>query len=112
MCIKVDLNPRYSNPQFQKKPNAAEMKKYTNSITQGLRLLNKETGMIVHNSSAPSKSGQNLGIGSLLSVATTTLLMPFLAEHGFSKVQQEPDNIRGPYNLNTKIITAQIKPNI
>lgn len=107
--MKIDLNLGYTSPQFRRKPTAVEMKRYTKSITQGLKILNKETGMIVHNSSAPSKVGQNIGIGSLLSVATSTLLMPFLAEHGFTKVQQEPDNIRGPYKPSPYIPVSSSK---
>lgn len=105
----VNFNQGYTSPQFQRKPNSAEMKKYTRAVSQGLNVLNKEVGIIVHNSSAPSAVGKNLGIGSLLSTATATLLMPFLAAHGLSKVQQEPDNIRGPFKPSPYIPVSSSK---
>ena len=35
--------------------------------------------------------------------------MPFLAQHGFTKVQQEPDNIRGPYKPSPYIPVSSSK---
>lgn len=93
----VNLNPNYSNPQFQRKPNAVEMKKYTATVSQGLKVLDKNLGLIVHNSSVPSLPKQNLGIGSLLSKAAQVSFLPFLAALGFTTVQQEPDGIRSGY---------------
>ena len=105
----VNFNQGYTSPQFQRKPNSTEMKKYTRAVSQGLNVLNKEVGIIVHNSSAPSVAGKNLGIGSLLSTASAALLMPFLSDHGLTKVQQEPDNIRGPYKPSPYIPVSSSK---
>ncbi len=93
----VNLNTGYSNPQFQRKPNGAEMKRYTDSVSQGLKVLNKNLGLIVHNSTVPSYPKQNLGIGSLLSKVAQVAFIPFLAANGFKSIQQEPDGIRSSY---------------
>ena len=93
----VNLNAGYSNPQFQRKPNATEMKKYTKSVSQGLKILDKNLGLIVHNSTVPSFPKQNLGIGSLLSKVAQIAFIPFLAANGFKSIQQEPDGIRSSY---------------
>lgn len=93
----VNLNTGYSSPQFQRKPNAMEMKRYTQSVSQGLKVLDKNLGIIVHNSTVPSTSGKNLGIGSLLSKAAQLAFIPFLAMNGFKTIQQEPDGIRSSY---------------
>lgn len=79
---------------FRRKLNAAEMKVYTNSINQGLKLLNKQIDIIIHNSSAPTIKTENIGIGSLFSNTTQKLLIPFLKSHGITGIQQEPNNLR------------------
>ena len=93
----ISFNPNYSNPQFQQKPNSAQMKKYTESVTKGLNVLNKNIGLIIHNSSVPSLPKQNIGIGSLLSKAAQLSFLPFVVANGFNTIQQEPDSIRSTY---------------
>lgn len=77
--------------KFKRKPANKEMKIYTDTITEGLNVLGKELGMIIHNSSVPSQVGLNIGIGSLLSKASEKYFMPFLKSHGMSKVMQDPN---------------------
>lgn len=93
----VNLNPAYKSPNFERKPNSAEMKKYTQSIEAGLRVLDKELGVIIHNSTVPSFPKQNLGIGSLLSKVAQATFIPFLVANGVSTIQQEPNNLRGNF---------------
>ncbi len=81
-------------PGFGRKPNLSEMKLYTKTINDGLQVLDKKVGIILHNSSAPSVKSQNTGIGSLLSETTEKKLVPFLKEHAFSTIQQEPNTLR------------------
>lgn len=82
------------SPTFGQKPNAKQMKVYTNSLNQGLELLGKQVDLILHNASAPAVSAENTGIGSLFSKTTVTKLFPFLKEHGISGIQQEPNGLR------------------
>ena len=84
------------NNTFKRKPSAKEMEVYTNSINEGLKLLNKQVDIIIHNSSAPSVGKENTGIGSLFSKTVQTKLIPFLKSHGFTGIQQEPNNLRKP----------------
>ncbi len=93
----VNFNQMGSNPQFCRKPNGSEMQRYTKSVSQGLKVLNKDLGIIVHNSTVPSLPRQNLGIGSLLSKSAELAFIPFLAANAYSSIQQEPDNIRASY---------------
>lgn len=83
---------------FQQKLNATQMKKYTSSINKSLKLLNKEVDVILHNSSAPSIKEENVGIGSLFSNTVKNKLIPFLKQHGFSGIQQEPNGLRKPFD--------------
>ena len=79
---------------FERKPSIQEMQVYTNSINKGLKLLNKQVDIIIHNSSAPSLPSENAGIGSLFSRTTQEKLIPFLKAHGITGIQQEPNNLR------------------
>ena len=90
------LTVNYKNPSFKRKPNPKEMQIYTSSLTEGLRLLNKQVDIILHNASAPSALEENTGIGSLFSRTVQEKLIPFLKAHGFSGIQQEPNNLRKP----------------
>lgn len=91
----LSVNQNNTNSvQFQRKPTAKEMKFYTDTVSQGLRVLDKELGLIIHNSSVPSQKGINLGIGSLLSKASEKFFIPFLKTHGMTKVMQDPNFIR------------------
>ena len=82
------------NIVFGRKPNAKEMEIYTNSVNEGLKLLNKQVDIIIHNSSAPAVPAENTGIGSLFSRTVQEKLIPFLKAHGFTGIQQEPNNLR------------------
>lgn len=93
----VNFDNGYSTPQFKRRPNASEMKKYTKTVSQGLNVLDKKLGLIVHNSTVPSMPNQNVGIGSLLSKTAELAFIPFLAANAYSSIQQEPDNIRPSY---------------
>ncbi len=82
------------NVQFKRKPTATEYKHYIPVIKEGLSVLNKELGFIIHNSSVPSKPKFNMGIGTLLRKFSESAFIPFLAFNGFSTIQQEPNYIR------------------
>ena len=84
---------------FSRKPNAHEMQIYTKSVNEGLKLLNKQLDIIIHNSSAPAIHSENTGIGSLFSRTVQEKLIPFLKEHGFTGIQQEPNNIRKAHDV-------------
>ena len=88
-----ELNPN-DGLSFRRKPTQQEFKVYSASVKKGLKVLDKELGMIIHNSSLPSQKGQNLGIGSMLSKATAGLFAPFLASQAVTKIQQDPNYIR------------------
>ena len=96
MLVSFDRN--YTRPAFQRRPQGAEIKQYTKAVSQGLKILDKKVGVIVHNSAVPSSSGKNLGIGSLLSKNAEKLFIPFLAMNAVTSIQQEPDNLRGKYD--------------
>lgn len=87
------------NIVFGRKPNAKEMEVYTKSVNEGLKLLNKQVDIIIHNSSAPSVHAENTGIGSLFSRTVQEKLIPFLKEHGFTGIQQEPNNLRKVHDV-------------
>ena len=83
-----------NTPAFGRKPNSKEMEIYTSSLNQGLQILGKQVDLILHNASAPAVKNENTGIGSLFSRTTASKLIPFLKEHAFSHIQQEPNNLR------------------
>ena len=85
-----------NNSSFKRRPSGKEMEIYTNSVNEGLKLLNKQVDIIIHNSSAPSVASENTGIGSLFSNTVQKKLIPFLKSHGFTGIQQEPNNLRKP----------------
>ena len=74
-------NEKSAQVAFQRKPSPIQMKHYEQAIGDGLRALNKDLGIIIHNSSVPSEAGKNVGIGSLLSKATESFFAPFLKTH-------------------------------
>lgn len=97
--MKFSATLPLSNKQtFGRRLDKKEEQDYNKAIQEGLKVLDKELGMIVHNSTTPSKPIENTGIGSLLSENARANFMPLLAKHGFSKVQQEPDNYRRSWN--------------
>lgn len=87
---------RSDNRTFGRSMNAKEMQVYTSSLNEGLKLLNKQMDIIIHNSAAPAVSKENTGIGSLFSRTVQDKLLPFLKAHGFTGIQQEPNNLRKP----------------
>ena len=91
MRISVNNN----EPQFRAKPLPADMPIYRRTISEGLKVLDKKMGFIIHNNSVPAKKAANTGIGSLLSITAATAFIPFLQDHGFTSIQQEPSNLRG-----------------
>lgn len=93
----VGLNTTDNNVTFQRKLTAGELRRYTKTVKEGLGVLDKKLGMIVHHSTAPSLPKQNVGIGSLLTKTAEISFLPFLAAHAYSSIQQEPDYIRGNY---------------
>ena len=83
---------------FCRKLQEEEKLEYTQTVKEGLKVLDKELGIIVHNSTTPSNPIDNTGIGSLLSENARANFIPLLSTHGFTKVQQEPDNLRRSWN--------------
>lgn len=90
----MKIQPVDNSTSFARKPNAKEMKVYTNSVNRGLELLEKQVDIILHNASAPAIASENTGIGSLFSRTTITKLLPFLRKHGIKGIQQEPNGLR------------------
>lgn len=88
----MNINARENSLNFSAKPK--NMKMYTQTISEGLKVLDKKVGIIIHNSSVPASPIQNTGIGSLLSENARAAFLPFLKEHGVSTIQQEPNYLR------------------
>lgn len=87
-------NKSLNSVNFKRKPTVAEYKHYVPTIKEGLQVLNKELGFIIHNSSVPSNPRVNTGIGTLLRDITQSKFLQFISGHGFSTIQQEPNYIR------------------
>jgi len=87
-------NQQNSDINFRRRLKPSEVKPYTATISEGLKVLDKEIDIILHNSSVPSKKGQNTGVGSLLSETTEKQVLPFLNKHSVSSIQQDPDGLR------------------
>ncbi len=85
---------RTENLSFGRKFNSAEMKVYSESVNKGLKLLDKQVDIIIHNVSAPSVPAEDVGIGSLFSRTTAEKLIPFLKQHAVKGIQMEPINMR------------------
>ena len=92
------ISSNTKSPNFSRKLREEEKQGYKETLKQGLKVLDKELGIIVHNSTTPSKELENTGIGSLLSENARANFIPLLSTHGFSKIQQEPDNLRRSWN--------------
>ena len=97
MKINV-ISANTNSPYFSRKLQEEEKQGYSETLKQGLQVLDKELGMIVHNSTTPSRELENTGIGSLLSENARANFIPLLSKNGFSKIQQEPDNLRRSWN--------------
>ncbi len=91
VCMQIQS---VSNASFGRKPSTKEMQIYTKSVNEGLKLLNKQVDVIIHNSAAPAIAEENTGIGSLFSRTVQTKLIPFLKSHGITGIQQEPNGLR------------------
>ena len=64
-------------------------------IKKALEVLgNKKLELIIHNASAPSEAGKDVGVGSLYSESSKDILIPFLEKYGFSGVQVDPEGMR------------------
>ena len=85
---------KIDSTQFQRKPDAHEMRVYTNSLRKGLDLLDKRMDIIIHNASFPAIRTENTGIGSMLSRTTIEKLFPFIKKHGFKGIQVDPIGLR------------------
>lgn len=94
--MRISQINKNDNTAFGRNLNAKEMQIYTNSLNAGLKLLNKKVDIIIHNSAAPAMPKENTGIGSLFSKTVQEKLIPFLKAHGFTGIQQEPNNLRKP----------------
>lgn len=94
--MKINAINRNDNNSFGRVLTPSEMQVYTKSLNEGLRLLNKRVDIIIHNSAAPAIEKENTGIGSLFSRTVQEKLIPFLKAHGFTGIQQEPNNLRKP----------------
>ncbi len=80
------------SPSFSAKP--ANMRSYTRAVKEGLNVLDKKVGIIIHNNSVPSAKSASTGIGSLFSVNARAAFVPFLREQGVTTIQQEPAYLR------------------
>ncbi|MBE7706901.1 MAG: 4-alpha-glucanotransferase [Cyanobacteria bacterium SIG30] len=83
-----------SKVNFGRKLRENEVEGYKRTIDESLRALDKELGIIIHHSSAPSEKEKDTGIGSLYSEASRNLVLPFLNKHNFSSIQVEPETTR------------------
>lgn len=99
MKILSTSNPKWdSSLSFGRKPTAKELPVYKKAINEGLKALDKELGLIIHNSSVPSKLSQNTGIGSLLSKTSEAFFIPFLRTQGVTSILQDPNYLRRSYD--------------
>ena len=86
----------------------------TSDINKALDALgNKRLELIVHNASAPSMDAKDVGVGSLYSESSRTLLIPFLKKYGFSAIQVDPEGMRqngsaSPYTTNSFVYNPLI----
>ena len=94
-----NINNYQPSVNFKRRLLPAEAKVYKSTIQEGLKVLNKKVGIIVHNSTTPAIGKFNTGIGSLLSITALTNFLPLLATHGVTSIQQEPDNLRRNWTL-------------
>lgn len=89
-------------------------KRASSDIREALEVLgDKKLELIIHNASAPSAAGKDVGIGSLYSESSKKLLIPFLETYGFSGVQVDPEGMRpehdaSPYVSNSFVYNPLI----
>ena len=95
----ININSQPASVHFKRRLQPAEVRKCKSVVQEGLKVLNKEVGIIIHNSTAPALGKFNTGIGSLLSITSMTSLIPLLANNGVTKIQQEPDGLRRSWTL-------------
>lgn len=94
MKIRFESDIKNDNLSFRRRLTAQELPRYTNAVKQGLKVLDKEVGVIVHHSTTPSRTFLNTGVGSLLSKTAEAFFIPFLVGHGITSIQQEPNYLR------------------
>src|SRR5574344_260239 len=92
--LNINNNQQNQNINFGRRLKPNEIKPYTESISKGLKALDKEVDIMIHNSSAPSSRRQNTDVGSLLSETYERQFLPFLKKHSITGVQQDPDGMR------------------
>ena len=77
---------KYSTTHFDEMRASADIKK-------ALDVMDKKLEVIIHGPSAPSKSGKDVGVGSLYSESSKDLLIPFLKTWGITGIQVGPEGI-------------------
>ncbi len=94
--------------------NSFDAKRLSEDIPEALKVLgDKKMELIIHNASAPSIDGKDVGIGSLYSKSTRDALVPFLKKYGFSGIQLDPEGMRprhdaSPYVSNSFVYNPLI----
>lgn len=111
---KASLNFKsnfHSNPNASKAVSDANL---SGNISKALEVLgDKKLELIIHNGSAPSLEGKDVGVGSLYSESSRQLLIPFLKKYGFSAIQVDPEGMRqkgsaSPYTSNSFVYNPLI----
>ncbi len=90
---------------FGRRLRPDEVEDYNATIDAALDKLGKKTEVILHHASCPAQPDNDTGIGSLYSEASRNLVVPFVAKHGFTSIQVEPEGQRkfgdsSPYTTN------------
>ncbi len=97
-----------------KKDDTISKEKLSKDINKALHVLgDKKLELIIHNASAPSEDGKDIGIGSMYSNSTRNMLLPFLKTYGFSALQLDPEGMRpehdpSPYVTNSFVYNPLI----
>ena len=103
-----------SQPQTNPYGTTFDEERAGEDIKKALEVLgNKKLELIIHNASAPSEAGKDVGVGSLYSESSKDILIPFLEKYGFSGVQVDPEGMRpehdaSPYVSNSFVYNPLI----
>ena len=103
-----------SQPQTNPYGTTFDEERAGEDIKKALEVLgNKKLELIIHNASAPSEAGKDVGVGSLYSESSKDILIPFLEKYGFSGVQVDPEGMRpehdaSPYFSNSFVYNPLI----
>lgn len=120
MLVQAIGTNLYKNNQVNfgaKKTAASEpfsKERCANDIQSALSALgDKKLEVIIHNASAPSLDGKDVGVGSLYSNSSRKLLIPFLNQYGISGIQVDPEGMRpvhdaSPYVSNSFVYNPLI----